>query len=144
MTLLYKSRKLLWVLAAGLGLLGAQALQPAQPEVQLTGEAAKLKAEGEKLYGQGCISCHGGEAQGGVGPALSKNERLKDTRYVVQSLIKGVGYMHAVGLNLTDRELAAVITFVRTSFGNTYEPVSEEEVMKLKAPPANGGWAKGM
>jgi mono/diheme cytochrome c family protein len=124
---------MLLVFGAGLSVLvSAGALQLAQPEVPLTGEAARLKAEGEVLYGKGCIGCHGAQGQGGVGAPLGNNPLLQDTGYVVQSLLKGVGYMHAVGGRLTDRELAAVITFVRTSFGNTYGAVDEAEVVKLK------------
>jgi len=36
-------------------------------------------------------------------------------------------------LNITDQELADVLTFVRTNFGNNFEPVTAEMVKKVRA-----------
>ena len=43
---------------------------------------------------------------------------------------------------LTDHELANVLTYVRNSFGNQGEPVTDDEVAKVRASlpkPAEGG-----
>ncbi|GAA6736731.1 c-type cytochrome [Thermus oshimai] len=93
---------------------------------------AQLKAEGETLFTRVCASCHGAQGQGGVGPTLQNNTRLQDVSFLVEAVTKGLGYMPPVAANLTNREVAAVLTFVRTSFGNSYGLVDEEEVARLR------------
>lgn len=92
----------------------------------------KLKDEGEIIYKRNCVSCHGQQGQGGVGAQLMNNPRLEDVRYIIEALTKGVGYMPAVGANFSNAELAAVATFIRNSFGNTYGVITEEDVAKFR------------
>lgn len=49
--------------------------------IQRDEAADKMSAEnaGRLLYGENCASCHGGDGQGGVGPALNSRELLQST-----------------------------------------------------------------
>lgn len=121
-----------WFLVSpkGEAIKAAAAQQPggAQTEALL----AQLKSEGQEVYARTCASCHGAQGQGGVGAALTNNSRLQNAALIVEAIVKGVGYMPPVGANLSNREIAAVATFVRTSFGNNYGLVTESDVARLR------------
>ena len=51
--------------------------------------------------------------------------------------------MAAMGVGLSDSDLAAVLTYVRGSWGNTVSPVTDDDVKAMRAlvaghPPING------
>ncbi len=84
-------------------------------------------ATGYQLYVQNCAGCHGQAGEGGSGPALVGNEALTDDSAVVEQILNGGGGMPAWQNRLSDEEVAAVATHVRTNWGNDYGPVSAEE-----------------
>ncbi|MDQ0338420.1 cytochrome c551 [Caldalkalibacillus uzonensis] len=55
-----------------------------------TGEAT-LVAQGEEAYQKSCISCHGGNLEGGAGPALANLTLSKDE--IVEVIKNGQGSM---------------------------------------------------
>jgi predicted lipoprotein with Yx(FWY)xxD motif/cytochrome c5 len=92
---------------------------------------AALMREGATVYARICAACHG--AQGNEALAshvviLAGNGRLSNERLVLRRVIHGNGYMPGFGGALSDREVAAVATFVRNSFGHDFGPVGEEAV----------------
>ena len=93
----------------------------------------QLKTEGQTIFAQSCAGCHGGEGQGGTGPRLAGNARVGDAPHLVRVITQGIGYMPAVGANFSNRQLAAVITYVRTSFGNNFGAVSEQQVAQVRS-----------
>lgn len=84
-------------------------------------------ATGDQLYVQNCAGCHGQAGEGGSGPALVGNEALTDDSAVVEQILNGGGGMPAWQNRLSDEEVAAVGTHIRTNWGNDYGQVSAEE-----------------
>lgn len=98
------------------------------------GVQAKNKAvDGAKVYKQICAACHLPAGQGaGAIPALARNKKLANPAYPIGILKKGKGAMPPMGDMLSASQMAAVITHVRTSFGNAYpQPVTEADVKRL-------------
>jgi mono/diheme cytochrome c family protein len=112
-----------------------------QPDIQ------KSIAEGKKVFGKYCISCH--QADGGGVPYL--NPPLIKTSYVLgnkDSLIHII--LHGLNQNieiedevftnpmpalniLKDEEIADVLTYVRNSFGNKASAVTPAEVKSVRS-----------
>jgi len=59
------------------------------------GETTATAGDAQKFYDQKCSSCHGGNLEGGVGPALDK-EGTKRTKEEIENIIaNGQGAMPA-------------------------------------------------
>jgi len=99
--------------------------------------ADELKAMGEKLYAANCVACH--QATGkGLPPAFPPLDGSKvvggpkDGQIAV--LLKGrPNTAMASFARLTDTELAAVITYTRTSWGNKSGEVQPSDVKAARA-----------
>lgn len=91
---------------------------------------AALRAEGEGLYLKNCRQCHGSRGTSGV--PLAGNHRIQDIGHVVRTIITGPRYMPAFDKFLSDDEIAAVATFVSTSWGNSSGGVSADAVASLR------------
>lgn len=88
---------------------------------------------GEALYANVCAACHMDQGQGAVGagkyPALAKNENLEAGGYPVYVMLHGLKGMPPVGQMMSDEQVAAVVNYVRTHFGNDYkDEVSAQDV----------------
>ena len=112
-------------------------------QVAAAGEAAKtwtrgeLMARGKTVYGQ-CAACHGASGQGvpGVFPAMAGS---KVATGPVADHIKTVLHgrpgtaMQAFGPQLSDTDIAAVVTYERNAFGNnTGDVVQPSDVKALR------------
>jgi mono/diheme cytochrome c family protein len=91
---------------------------------------------GEQVYVQVCQGCHMADAKGGKGagqiPALAKNSNLEDPSYPISMIVQGRGAMPPLTDLLSPAQIAAVATYVRTHFGNTYKkPVKEADVKAI-------------
>jgi mono/diheme cytochrome c family protein len=79
---------------------------------------------GESLYQGLCQGCHMPDARGAIGagsyPALAKNARLLGIRYPISVVLRGQRAMPPFGENLSDDQIANVLNYVRTHFGNHY------------------------
>lgn len=115
-------------------------------------------AEGALLY-QRCATCHQPTGLGtpGVYPPLAGSEIATGPasipiRIVMRGLsgpltVKGQQFnglmpAYGVGIEMSDTEVAAVLTHVRSSFGNSASAVTPEEVAKERAAIASktGSW----
>lgn len=107
--------------------LTAQGAAPADP--------AALAAEGQVLYHRDCASCHGADGQGdGAGPALAGNTTLARKEHVVKRILFGATDKGMDPFtSFTDREVAAVASFLRNAWDNAHGPVSEADVKVLRA-----------
>jgi cytochrome c oxidase cbb3-type subunit 2 len=123
------------------------------PEPVAAAAAAPLPSEGgtisgSKVFASTCAGCHGPEGAGvtGVFPALASNqvvnaadptEHIKVVLHGLQGrAVGGTTYgaqMPAFGPQLSDQEIAAVIDFERTSWGNHGTPVSAQQVAAVRA-----------
>lgn len=91
------------------------------------------------LYGAvGCAGCHSTEGAGGIGPALDGNPALEEERYVVDTILTGGKQMPAFGPLLTDGQVAALATHVRTAWSNDFGEVDTDLVVDLRQPDERG------
>ncbi|HSV78222.1 MAG TPA: c-type cytochrome [Ramlibacter sp.] len=110
--------------------------------------SATMLGRGRELYENHCASCHGEQGRGvpGAYPALAGNRSvtLPVTANLVQAVLNG-GFPPATRGNprpygmppfatvLSDADVAAVLTYVRTSWGNRAAPVSELSVTQQRS-----------
>lgn len=98
----------------------------------------ELKAQGEKVYNTNCVVCHQANGKGlpGVFPALDGSKiatgPIADHLNIVMNGKAGTT-MVAFSKQLSDVELAAVITYERNSWGNkTGDAIQPSEVKALR------------
>lgn len=115
----------------------------------VAGDNEVLK-QGAKLYEQQCVTCHGADGKGAppAYPPLAGNRSLaaEIAMNPVRIVLNG-GYppgtagnprpygMPPFGSTLSDSEVAAVVTYIRTSWGNQGWPVSPDYVTRLRGAP---------
>jgi mono/diheme cytochrome c family protein len=102
-------------------------------------------ATGEQLFTHICQGCHMPDGRGAVGaghyPALASNARLASAAYPVVMVINGRGAMPSFGSGLSDAQIADVVNYVRTHFGNAYTDTLKPEDIKPfhpAKPPEEG------
>lgn len=88
---------------------------------------------GEAIYSNVCQACHMARAQGAAGagryPALAKNAKLEEKGYPLAVVTHGQKGMPAFNALLSDQQIADVINYVRSHFGNNYaDKVTPAEV----------------
>jgi mono/diheme cytochrome c family protein len=94
-------------------------------------EMTELMNEGRTLYAEVCSACHGASGQGtGSGPALDGNTSVESRSGLINQILWGATEhgMPPFAPMLTDREIAAVATYVRNSWSNDYGPVLDRSV----------------
>jgi mono/diheme cytochrome c family protein len=110
-------------------------------QVAASGAAAK----GQAVYTQNCASCHqaNGAGQAGVFPPLAGNPYVVGPpKAVIHTLLYGLqgaqvegktygAQMPAWKGNLTNADIANVITYIRSSWGNKAAAVTEADVAKV-------------
>ena len=89
--------------------------------------------DGEGIYRSVCAGCHMPDGRGATGagtyPSLVRNAKLEAAGYPVLLVVNGRKAMPAFGSAMTDAQIAAVVNYVRGSFGNTYtDQVSADDV----------------
>jgi mono/diheme cytochrome c family protein len=92
---------------------------------------------GEQVYRAICQGCHMPDAKGAEGagryPALAENARLSAATYPVVVVLNGKSGMPPFRRYLDDAQVAAVVNYVRTNFGNRYpDALSADDVKKLR------------
>jgi mono/diheme cytochrome c family protein len=110
---------------------------PGQSDLGATTEAF-TDTDGETLYRRACSGCHGPGGGGAYGagqyPALAGNARLSSARYPVHLIIEGNGAMPSFGEWLTNGQIAAITTYIRSNMGNDHAgAVTAEDVARMRA-----------
>ena len=150
---------LVFVIAIGLSVYSQLAIQQEQaeagegpPAVAATtggpGAAgtAGTAAQGAKVYAQNCASCHQANGAGtpSVFPPLAGNSYVTGAAMpVIHTLLYGLhgqaveGKPYAAPMppwkgTLSNADIAAVATYIRSSWGNKGSPVTEADVAKVK------------
>jgi len=84
-----------------------------------------VEMSGEELFANVCQGCHMPGARGAAGagsyPSLSSNPNLEASGYLIHVVVNGRCGMPPFGDMMTDDQIAAVVNYVRTHFGNAYE-----------------------
>jgi len=79
---------------------------------------------GEDLYANVCQGCHMPDGKGATGagayPPLAGNKTLEGSRHAVHVVVNGQRAMPPFGDMMNDDQVAAVVNYVRTHFGNNY------------------------
>jgi mono/diheme cytochrome c family protein len=116
------------------------------------GNKVALLAKGATLYGDRCVQCHGDKGEGvpGAYPALAGNRAVAmDSPANVVRIVADGGFSPATATNprpfgmppfstsLSSEEIAAVVSYVRDSWGNGASPVSSVDVDRYKASLRN-------
>lgn len=142
-------RRSLAAACAALALAAAAAASPAAAQAAARAPGAQ-PPDGAKLYGATCASCHqaGGQGAEGSYPPLAGSEWVESEERLVRILLHGLtgevevagetyrGLMPPWGGALKDAELAAVASYVRSSFGNRAAPVAAATVARVRAATA--------
>ncbi len=95
--------------------------------------------DGKGLYKSICQGCHMSEGQGangaGMYPALANNTKVASAPFVINNVLNGRNGMPGLGIFLSDVQVAALVTYVRTNMGNNYpDTVDEKEVAAIRKP----------
>jgi mono/diheme cytochrome c family protein len=84
------------------------------------------ETSGTAVYAHVCAGCHmanGGGAQGaGTYPSLVADPRLAAAGYPIGVILHGQRAMPPFGRILSDQQVAEVVDYLRTHFGNSYAP----------------------
>ncbi len=109
-----------------------------------TTETKTAGVSGEAVYLKTCVACHQADGGGlsGSFPPLAKSDYLADKERAILQVIKGKsGEMVVNGMTyngvmppqpLNDEEIAAVLTYVYSSFGNTGGAITAAEVKAVR------------
>jgi len=92
---------------------------------------------GEAVYREVCQGCHMADAKGAVGagiyPALANNSRFASAGYVLSMVMNGHKGMPPFRGHFTNLQVADVVNYIRTHFGNHYKSqVQEADVQSLR------------
>jgi mono/diheme cytochrome c family protein len=83
-----------------------------------------VEMSGEELFNNVCRGCHMSDGTGASGaatyPSLAKNQNLQSSGYPITLVVRGQRAMPPFGDMMNDDQVAAVVNYVRTHFGNNY------------------------
>jgi mono/diheme cytochrome c family protein len=100
------------------------------------GVKAPVPVTGQQVYQAVCQACHMADAKGGTGagtiPALAGNPKLLVAAYPITLVLRGRGAMPWFNDSLTPDQIAGVVGYIRTNFGNNYPaPVTAADVVRM-------------
>jgi cytochrome c5 len=92
-----------------------------------------VEMSGEELFANVCQGCHMPNATGATGagayPSLASDPNLQSSAYGVDLVVNGRRAMPGFGDMMNDAQIAAVVNYLRTHFGNDYrDAVSPKDV----------------
>jgi len=131
----------------------AQGTSPERSSTALpSAESSLLLSLGKPIYDRQCAGCHGATGQGMPPnyPRLAGNQSIEMSSAVnaIRMVLNG-GYppgtagnprpygMPPFAQRLSDDEVAAVVTYIRTSWGNRGDPVTARQANELRAATLN-------
>jgi mono/diheme cytochrome c family protein len=103
-------------------------------------------ADGKAVYTQYCLPCHQEDGTGvlNLNPPLRKSDwvngdRSRLIKVILEGLdkeieVNGESYNRVMANHnfLSDKEVANVLTYIRSNFGNASDAIKEEEVKALR------------
>jgi mono/diheme cytochrome c family protein len=101
------------------------------------GELGSIAKRGEVVYEENCSGCHqpNGEGMANTFPKLVGAAVVVGTpKNLIEVVIRGRGIsMPPVPPKMSDSDIAAVINFIRTSWGNSAALVTTTEIASVRA-----------
>jgi mono/diheme cytochrome c family protein len=103
---------------------------------------------GKEIYEAICQGCHMPDGKGSQGagsaplgyPALTGNPKLAAAAYPALVVVRGQKAMPTFGGQLNDTQIANVVNYVRTEFGNKYtNAITPAQVAPLRPKAADTG-----
>jgi mono/diheme cytochrome c family protein len=83
-----------------------------------------VEMSGEELFANVCQGCHMPSAAGATGagtyPSLASDPSLESSAYGIDIVVNGRRAMPPFGDMMNDAQVAAVVNYLRTHFGNDY------------------------
>ncbi len=141
-----KSRIVVVIAMLGTGVFSLN-FRPTPAEAYLSGPGPSSMQRGQKIYEQTCLPCHQADAGGvpGMTPPLQKSSYVqgpapKVIGIVLNGLndgveIDGESYsnpMPPFSTALKDQDIADVLTYVRSHFGNKASSISVTQVSQIR------------
>jgi len=94
-----------------------------------------VEMSGEELFNNVCRGCHMPDGLGASGagsyPSLAKNPNLQSSGYPITLVVRGQRAMPPFGDMMNDDQVAAVVNYVRTHFGNNYRDAVTAKDVKV-------------
>lgn len=93
--------------------------------------AAHAQGGGKTLFDHNCAACHQADGKGipGAFPNLAGNAYVQgDAKAVAGTVLNGRGGMPTFRAELSRAEIAEILTYVRSAWGNTASAVDEATV----------------
>ena len=92
---------------------------------------------GEAIYRSLCQGCHMPQGEGAKGagsyPSLARNKKLEAGGYAVYLVVNGQRGMPPFGEMMSDGQIAEVVNYIRTHFGNNYtDAVTAADVKQVR------------
>lgn len=119
-------------IAASLALAASGALAQSGQRIFSSGYRF-VEMSGEELYNNVCRGCHMTDARGAIGagsyPSLAADRNLEAAGYPITMVVRGRRGMPPFGDMMNDAQIAAVVNYLRTHFGNSYaDAVTAQDV----------------
>ncbi|MEE8662619.1 MAG: cytochrome c [Acetobacter sp.] len=132
-------RRLFLLPAVMAGFIAAASVTPAHADTAtaVVGSLGPLTT-GQQVYQHVCQGCHMPDGKGAMGasagfPAFAGDQKLLNTGYPIYIVLNGHGDMPWFSGMLSDKQIADVINYIRSSFGNHFPgKVTPEEVAAMK------------
>jgi len=101
----------------------------------MSGPRTFSQQDGAALFQAVCQGCHQAEGEGAVGaaayPALARNSKLASAAYPVYTILQGRKGMPSLEGYLSDAQIATVVNYVRTHFGNRYVDAVTPQMVRV-------------
>jgi mono/diheme cytochrome c family protein len=124
--------------AAALALALSPLAAHAQSAVHFSPAFRFTEQSGEQLFANVCQGCHMPDAKGAAGagtyPSLAGNKNLEAGGYPVYIVVRGQRAMPSFGAMMSDDQVAAVVNYLRTHFGNDFKDTVTAEDVKAVRP----------
>jgi mono/diheme cytochrome c family protein len=96
------------------------------------------ETSGEALFANICQGCHMPDARGAAGagayPSLQDDKNLQTPGYPLTIVLNGQRAMPPFGAMMSDEQVAAVVNYLRTHFGNDYQDAVTAADVKTVRP----------
>ena len=119
------------------GMAQAQSAGHAASEPALSAGFGFTEKSGEQLFSGVCRGCHMSDAKGAAGagtyPSLAGDQNLESSGYPIGVVVNGQRGMPAFGSMMSNDQVAAVVNYLRTHFGNRYQDeVTADDVKAVR------------